>query len=298
MTRPITRIATSNALPGDSDLALPDGRRVRLRIHGAAGGRPVIALHGTPGSRLKFDHAHEAALHLGIRIIAPDRWAYGGTDAPRKPELGAYGNDLAAIADALGIERFGLLAVSGGGPFAATAAAHLGVRLTAVALVCPVGPVAGCPIPATSAFHQISFRLLPRLPGVNRAIFGAFRAALRWAPAAAIGTTLARAPPTDREIMSDSANRRALLETFQAGLERSVQGPVIDMAIFSRRWQPAVPLGAAKIWIGGADGNVPIPAARHLAALMGAKIVERPGDGHYWLARSWIEVLGWLREHA
>lgn len=298
MTRPITRIANSSDLPGDSDLALPDGRRVRLRSLGDAGGAPVIALHGTPGSRLKFDHAHEAAMGLGIRIIAPDRWGYGGTDAPREPELNAYGDDLAAIADALGIERFGLLAVSGGGPFAATAAARLGDRLTAVALVCPVGPLAGCPIPGTSAFHQISFRVLPRLPGVNRAIFGAFRAALRWAPAAAIATTLARAPPTDQKIMADPANRRALIATFQAGLERSAQGPVIDMAMFSRRWQPAVPLGAAKIWIGGADGNVPLPAARHLASLTGANLVERSGDGHYWLAQSWIEVLGWLREHA
>src|SRR5262249_3833729 len=150
---------------GDTEIVLADGRRVLLRTLGATDGVPVVGLHGTPGSRIKFVGAHEAARARGIRLIAVDRWGYGGTDAPHRPELDDYGDDLAAIANALGIGQFGILAISGGGPFGAMAAAHLGKRVLGVALVCPVGPMAAGASSDARPFHRFCFNTLPRIPG-------------------------------------------------------------------------------------------------------------------------------------
>ncbi len=282
----------------DTLIRLGDGRAVQVRVLGAEDGVPVMALHGTPGSRLKFDGADEAARACGVRIISVDRWGYGKTDAPSRPALADYGNDLAGVADALEVPRFGLIGISGGGPFAAMAAGRLGARVTAVALVGPVGPLVGCPLPGTSLFHQLCFRAVPHMPGASRLMFAGFRQAIRRVPELAIAMTIARAPETDRAIMADPVLRRALIETFEAGLETNAIGPAIDMALFSARWRPDTSMAAAtRVWLGGADGNISLPAARHLGALMSAEVIEVPDAGHYWIAQHWSEVLGWLAEH-
>lgn len=284
--------------PEDELLELRDGRTVQFRCLGARDGAPVFALHGTPGSRLKFCGAHEAAHAHGVRIIALDRWGYGRTDRPAKPEFEGYGDDLEQLADALGIARFGVMGISGGGPFAAMTAAHLAARVTSLALVSPVGPVLGCPLPGTSLFHQLSFTAVARVPGLSRLLFAAFRQTLRHFPDVAVAAAIARAPPSDRAIMADPYQRQALIETFKAGLEKSSIGPAIDMALFAGRWCPApAQRVVTRLWIGSSDGNISLPAARHLGALMQADLIELPGCGHYWIARHWPHVLGGLAVH-
>lgn len=58
----------------DGSIALSDGRRFAWREGGDAHGTPLLAFHGLPGSRLKFDVASEHARGLGIRldsVLAP-----------------------------------------------------------------------------------------------------------------------------------------------------------------------------------------------------------------------------------
>ena len=61
----------------DRIFVLLDGRPIGYREYGAAEGLPVVALHGTPGSRLKYARAEAAAGTMGLRLICPDRWGYG-----------------------------------------------------------------------------------------------------------------------------------------------------------------------------------------------------------------------------
>ena len=283
--------------PDERRLRLPDGRRLSLLEVGLPGGRPVIGLHGTPGSRLKFRGAHRAAVELGIRLIAPDRWGYGSSEAPPRPALEDYPADLAFLADALDLGRFAVLGISGGGPFAAMAAGRLASRVTRTALVCPVGPLGPPPgvEPLAGLFHRFCFRALPRVPGAVRAAFAAYRLLVLAAPDLAVRLAAARAPGADRALLADPVMRGALAATFACGLAGSSRGPAIDMALFSRDWRPhpATP-GTASVWLGTHDQNVPLGAALHLASLLGADVAVVESAGHYWIAHAWREVLGWL----
>lgn len=54
-----------------------DGRTVCYAEYGAEGGRPVVVLHGMPGSRLLGALFDGAARDRGTRLLAPDRPGFG-----------------------------------------------------------------------------------------------------------------------------------------------------------------------------------------------------------------------------
>ena len=138
-------------------------------------GLPVLALHGTPGSRLMFALADRAARMRGIRLIAPERPGYGLSDYRPSETLAHIAEDLSAVADAYGLDRFAIIGVSGGAPFAVAAAASMPDRISLLALVCPVGELADGQL-RLSRFQRFLFRRLARRPWATRLFFRRLRA--------------------------------------------------------------------------------------------------------------------------
>jgi pimeloyl-ACP methyl ester carboxylesterase len=103
-------------------------------------GRPVFSLHGSPGGRLLYPRHVADASRKGIRLIGYDRPGYGGSTAVRGRSVGDTAADVAAIADALGIERFGVWGHSGGGAPALACAALLPDRVVAASSLAGVAP--------------------------------------------------------------------------------------------------------------------------------------------------------------
>lgn len=108
-----------------------DGLTLAYEQLGDPTGTPVFVLHGTPGSRLSGRHPEpERVRDAGLRIITYDRPGYGrSTRRPGRTVVDCVA-DVAAIADALGIEQFAVTGTSGGGPHALAAAARLPERVT------------------------------------------------------------------------------------------------------------------------------------------------------------------------
>ena len=286
------------ASPEDVRLTLPDGRSLNYRRFGAHAGPLVLALHGTPGSRLKFSAMHEPALALGWQIIAPDRWAYGMSDAPARPSLARYAEDMDWLADRLKLDRFSVIGVSGGGPYAAAVAARLGARVSALGLISPVGPIAGHIQPGQmSRFHRFCFNKLQTMPALTSGAFSLLRLGLTHAPDLALRVATSNTPAADRAILAHADVRTRLAATFAEGLRGGVKGPLIDVALFSRPWQVDLQKIQARtrLWIGTEDRNVPIAAALGLARhIQGCDVTSLPGAGHLWIALHYQDVLNWL----
>ena len=70
----------------DGSLTLRDGRELAWRWWGEEGGRPVLKLQGTPGSRFFRNYDPQVQLGLGVRYLMADRPGYGGST--RKPGRG------------------------------------------------------------------------------------------------------------------------------------------------------------------------------------------------------------------
>ena len=130
----------------DHRLKLRDGRWLGYLDFGDPDGAPVILCHGTPGSRLDFLYDEEMLKDLHIRAIVPDRPGYGLSDFQRHRRLLDWPADVEQLADHLGLERFAVLGVSGGGPHAAACAYAIPHRLTRVGLVSSAAPLELAPL--------------------------------------------------------------------------------------------------------------------------------------------------------
>src|SRR5690348_12319336 len=119
---------------------LRDGRRVAVEEWGSPSGSPVLLLHGTPGSRLGPVPRPLVLYQLGIRLITFDRPGYGRSDRMPGRRVADVAADVLEIADALGLERFGVLGRSGGGPHALACAALLPERTTRAAVLVGLAP--------------------------------------------------------------------------------------------------------------------------------------------------------------
>jgi pimeloyl-ACP methyl ester carboxylesterase len=126
----------------DQQITLADGRRLGYTEYGTRDGKPVFYFHGFPGSRIgwpAFDPDDHAA-RLNARIIAVDRPGYGLSDAKRGRTFLDWPDDVVELADALALDQFSVIGISGGGPYASACAFKIPDRLTATAIVCGMGP--------------------------------------------------------------------------------------------------------------------------------------------------------------
>jgi pimeloyl-ACP methyl ester carboxylesterase len=132
-----------NAIGEQRQVPLATGVTLNVALAGPDDAPPVILLHGFPESHRTW---REAAPRLegDFRLVMPDQRGFAGSDRPQ--EVDAYRtetliDDIFALADALGLERFALVGHDWGGAVAWGAALRGDPRLTKLAIVNAPHPV-------------------------------------------------------------------------------------------------------------------------------------------------------------
>lgn len=278
-------------------LSLGDGRKIGYAEYGDPDGLPVIALHGTPGSRFMFALTDEGARARGLRVIAPERPGYGRSDFHRFETLADTASDVEALADALGLDRFALMGMSGGGPHAVAAAHLLKSRILRLVLVSPVGPIAECDHIRMSHLHRMIF--LQTSHHASATFFSTLRTLMDWAPSVAYHLLMQQVTATDCDVLNRPEVRENLQAALREGLRTGTDGALQDLNLYSAQW--SVKLSdvdvPAFMWQGGEDTVVPPDAAYYLAgALPNCQLEVIEGAGHYWVFGEFDRVLGTLRE--
>lgn len=121
-------------------LVLPDGRKLGYAEYGARTGQPVLYMPGFPSSRIEGAGFDPEATKVGARIIAVDRPGYGLSSPHAEGTLLSHAQDVGVLANHLGLRRYGVLGISGGGPYALACARVLPAdQLRAVSIVCGLG---------------------------------------------------------------------------------------------------------------------------------------------------------------
>jgi pimeloyl-ACP methyl ester carboxylesterase len=276
------------AAPCEGVVRLRDGRRLGYAEYGRPDGRPVFYFHGFPGCRLEAALVHEIARALGVRMTAFDRPGYGLSDAQPDRTLRDWANDVSDAADALGIERFAVLGVSGGGPYALACAHAIPERLTATAVVAGLAPVDRPELRRDLIWPmRAGFFLGRRAPW----LFGLFAAGLVSASPHSHADYVMRLlggadGEADRRLAHDPRFRRAIVSSIREALRRGAHAARQDVQIYARAWgfslnDISTPVD---IWHGEADGTVPATMGRYLAQqLPQCRARFLPGEGHFSL---------------
>lgn len=125
------------------DIELADGHTLHGYDAGADGGVGQLAVlwhHGTPNIGAPPRPLFAAAARLGIRWVSYDRPGYGGSTRRPGRDVASAATYAAAVADALGIDRFAAMGHSGGGPHALACAALLPERVLGAVSVAGLAP--------------------------------------------------------------------------------------------------------------------------------------------------------------
>ena len=124
-------------------LELPDRRTLAYATWGDPDGFPVLSLHGTPGCRLNRWPNEDVYARAGAYWVTHDRAGYGRSDPHHGRCVADEAADVAALADELGFDRFGVSGGSGGGPHVLACAALLPERVIRAVCIVGVAPLGG-----------------------------------------------------------------------------------------------------------------------------------------------------------
>lgn len=132
-------------------------------------GMPIVLLHGFPDTSNVWRHQIPALTQAGFRVIAPDLRGRGQTDKPEGVEayrLSAIASDVAALLDALGIERAHIVGHDWGGA-TAWLFASLHPQQVDHLVALSVGHPSAQIKPSRTALEQSWYRLLFDFPDIE-----------------------------------------------------------------------------------------------------------------------------------
>ena len=286
----------------EGTITTPDGRTLGYAERGLEDGLPVFALHGTPGSRFVQLTNPELYERYGVRWIGYDRPGYGLSDPHPGRSVADAPADVAALADALGLDRFLVVGGSGGAPHALACGALLRDRVTRVgALVTPAPPdgeidfyegLADLNVQefnaALAGREELEAFLQPYVEGIRADVD------------ALIDEMLTELPEIDRRRASKPESRAMMKESWLESVRQGSRGWADDDLAFAKPWGFRLEdvTVETRVWQGELDVLTPRPHGEYVASrLPNARFELLEGGGHF-IDEEWAVVLGWLAAEA
>ncbi len=278
-------------------LRLESGRSLGYAEWGDASGFPLFHFHGSSSSRL--EHPVQEGVLSGVRLVTIDRPGHGLSDFQSGRTLLGWPQDVSALADHLGIERFAVSGWSAGGPYALACAYRIPERLTSVGLVSSFGPYDR---PGATAgmdrFNKVALAMARRMPWtVTRWMTQVMGRAFAEDPEGAARRRFASAPAADQQALSDPRATDMLLASMVESFRTGSDGSAWEGRLFTRPWgfrleDIAVPVA---LWHGDADTNSPVGNGRYLSrTIPDASLTVIPGEGHFFILQRWDAIIRYL----
>jgi len=282
----------------------PDGRRLSVESWGDPDGKPVFLLHGTPGGRNGPRPRGIVLYRLGIRLISYDRPGYPGSTRKPGRTVADAAEDVQAIADYFGFDRFSVVGRSGGAPHALACAARLSKRVTCAAALCSLAPCdavgldwnAGMADSNVQAYHDAEENLGALIAELNE------RAGqVRSHSEGLLKLLWPELVGHDKEAIGDIALRRLIARVHADALHDTVDGWVDDVLAMSRPWKVELSdiKAPVKLWSGSDDVFSPVSHTYWLAKRINRADLEvEQGKAHFRSVEILPRVLAWVADTA
>jgi pimeloyl-ACP methyl ester carboxylesterase len=276
-------------------------RELAVEVCGDSSGTPIFLLHGTPGSHRGPRPRTSVLYRLGVRLISYDRPGYGMSTPQPHRSIGDAAGDVRAIADELGLEHFGVVGRSGGGPHALACAALLGDRVNSAAVLVGLAPSDAKDLGWYEGMTESNVVEFSNAEADRRAAMASLAEhaeRVRADPDVLLRTLRPELTSPDRRIVDDVAIRKLLTDTYAEALRYGIDGWIDDVLALRRPWnfdlsaidQPVL------LWHGAKDGFSPVTHAYWLAGQIQTAVIEVEPDGaHFSAVEILPKALAWVR---
>lgn len=256
-----------------------DGRV--LRAVDAGGSGPVVFWHhGTPHTGALLAPMLAAAAGRGLRLVSYARPGYGGSTPLPGRNVASAADDVATVADALGVGTFVTAGASGGAPHALACAALLPGRVTAVAGLAGLAPYDGHPTWFDGMADDSALRAATagRDTRVRQGETAEFQPAVF----------------TDADWAALQGDWAALGDDAGAAAATNPVGAADDDLAYVAPWgfDPTAITVPMLVVHGAEDRMVPVTHAHRLPPAATRWLL--PGEGHVSVMRAFGDVLDWL----
>ena len=249
----------------DNLLTLPDGRKLAYAEFGKPDGYPVLYFHGSPGTRLEAPLIGEKVFRqYGLRVIAADRPGMGESDFQPYREYTDFTKDIVFLADALGVEKFSVLAVSGGSPYAAVCAAKIPQRLSKVVIVSGSWQIDKEVIKAIGSPMNMMWQVALRMPFLLKFVVKIMVKLMSQDPKDDYDENSPPPndimPAVDHAAMANPERMAIYQKTLMESVKKGVKGAAWDIRMNVREWdfdldEIQIPI---LLFHGGLDKNMPL----------------------------------------
>lgn len=264
-------------------IRLKDCRKLGYIEYGDPKGKPLFFFHGWPGSRFSGKETNEAAKKIGVRIISTDRPGIGSSDYQKDRRLLDWPNDIIELADHLHIDRFSIMGVSGGGPYAAVCAYKMPKRIIKTGIVVGLAPVdVKGNLDGMSLQGKLGWANYHRFPLLRT--LAAIGAAIEFRYIPAFGALVAFPTREDRILYQEAVKNKAGEESgVKEAFRQGIKGPAYELKVYTDDWGFNIRDIKAKVflWYGAKDKCVSINMAKYYhAQIPRSKLFVDPNGGH------------------
>ena len=272
-------------------IKLKDGRTLGYAEYGAPQGKPIFYFHGFPSSRIDWPIFDSDAIaeRLNVRIIAADRPGTGLSDFKSGRQILDWSNDVIELADALQVDRFAVLGISGGGPYASACAFKIPQRLTAAAIVCGMGPS------EAPGAKDGTAMLLPSKSTLMRNLLLLLMAmSFRRNPDRFLSKMKDTIAESDKLLLVQPVIEQAFIDSIREAFRSGTKGASYDAVLYKHPWGYQLQDISMQIhlWHGDLDTQVPVSVGQYVAkAIPNCQAKFLPDEGHLSLAHNYIEEI-------
>ena len=265
-------------------LVLKDKRKLGFAEYGNSKQHPIIYCHGSQSSRLEMHYDIYFAIENDLRIITIDRPGHGLSDFNPKGSILQFAKDVKQLIDYLEINKFSVVGMSAGAPFALGIAYLFPENIYKTSIISGFAPFNNESKKYVSKEVKLMLNLAKSFPFLLKILLKVQVKRLEKNPKKALNGFLKIMSQPDQEILKNEAVMKVLENTFKEAFRNGSKGVAYEISnLLVRNWEfelneIQVPV---TFWQGKKDNNVPFQWAQYMSSkIKESHLKEYPEKGH------------------
>lgn len=285
----------------EQHIILKDNRKLGFAEYGNAEGYPIIYYHGSQSSRLEMHYDISFAIENDLRIITIDRPGHGISDFNPEGSILNFAKDVKQLTEHLGINRFSVVGMSAGSPFALGLTYLFPENIYKTSIISGFAPYTKDNTKHLSSEVKTMLHLAKSFPFLLRILLKVQSKQISKNPRKALQGFLKIMSEPDKKVLKNESVMLVIESMFKESFRKGSRGVAYEIShILVKNW--GFQLNEIKVpvifWQGKKDNNVPYKWAELMKdEIQNATLNLYSDEGHLIIFQHAQEIFTDLKEN-